>query len=265
GVVDRRRAAFGASGFERRPGGFSNERFAFVSVSAPAAERGDGVLVFDRAPKRAGVLELPALGGHGSEKSDAEHAPGAVAYLLGEGERLPGAALRVVDAAGLQGEPRELGEHSALPPRDADFATHCCALLDQFRCALLLAGVPCDRAERADRLRDPEVPFQPVVVSFVDRLALLDKRPRALEVALPHREVAQTMKEHRPAVLVPELLEEGEPLLPQPLSRVIVAGDGEAAAVAAQTMGAHLGPDGFGTAVFEERREPANALARVVP
>src|SRR5437763_4008256 len=72
------------------------------------------------------------------------------------------------------------------------------------------------------------------------------------------------MKEHRPAVLVPELLEEGETLLPQPLSRVIVAGDGEAAAVAAQCMGAQLGRDDFGTAVFEERREPANALARVV-
>src|ERR1700694_1637825 len=72
------------------------------------------------------------------------------------------------------------------------------------------------------------------------------------------------MEEHRAAVLVPELLEEGETLLPQPACSLVVTGDGEAAAVSAQGMGASVGRDGFGRGVFEKSREPAYALARVV-
>jgi hypothetical protein len=56
-------------------------------------------------------------------------------------------------------------------------------------------------------------------------------------------------------VLVSELFEEGQTLPPQPLGRVPVAGEGEAAAVSAQGIGAHLRRDRFGTGEVVEARQ----------
>jgi len=122
-------------------------------VASPTAERGDGVLVLDRAPEASGALELPALGGQAREKADAEHAAAPDLHLIGERLRLAGARVTLVDAAGIQGELGKLSQHSALPPGNGDLARQRHVLRDELVRTILVVGVAGERAERSDRLR----------------------------------------------------------------------------------------------------------------
>jgi len=110
-------------------------------VAPPAAERRTGVLALDRTPETAGALALPALGGQPREEADAEHAAASATHPIGERERLPGARLTLVEAAGIQRELGQLGQHSALPPGNGDLAGERHALRDELVSAILSASV----------------------------------------------------------------------------------------------------------------------------
>jgi hypothetical protein len=62
GVVERQRAALGASAVELRSGEFANSAFTCLAVAPPATERRAGLLVLDRTPEPAGALSLTAFG-----------------------------------------------------------------------------------------------------------------------------------------------------------------------------------------------------------
>jgi hypothetical protein len=178
-----------ATALELRSGNFANSRFTRLSVASPAAERRAGVFVLDRAPETAGAFELSALGGGDGENPDAEDAAGAVAKLLCEFEGGAGAIHRLLDAARLRGELRELGEHSGLPPQHADLTGEFCALCDQRVSAVLVSGIAHDRSERSDGLGHAP----PVVVSLVDCVACLDRARTTLDVNVYPEDVAEAI------------------------------------------------------------------------
>ena len=65
-------------------------------------------------------------------------------------------------------------------------------------------------------------------------------------------------------MLVPDLVDEGEALLPQRLGALEVAGDGGRSAVAAEGIRSGLGRDGLCLGMLEQPLEPADSFARVV-
>ena len=204
-------------------------------MASPTAERRASVLVGDGRPQFLSALALSAHRGQRRAEPDAEHASGAITDLLGEHEALACLHLCFVGAAGLQGEGRQLGEQPALPPANTRLARHREADRDELVRARLVPGVALDRTERADGLR-----LAPAVAgALVDSVALGHELAGAREVSAAHGADAEAMKENRSPVLVTELLEELEALLPEPLGGFVFAGDVVGAPVGAQGTGAN--------------------------
>ena len=89
------------------------------------------------------------------------------------------------------------------------------------RCAVEPTGVPFERPQRADGLR--ESPH--VVVPLVDGVALGDELACAVEVALAHRPDSQAVEEDCAPTIVAELLVQREAALVQTERRIVVAPD----------------------------------------
>ncbi|HVM56034.1 MAG TPA: hypothetical protein VMT74_01135, partial [Gaiellaceae bacterium] len=123
-------------------------RFEVGAVASPAAEGSDRVFVGDGRPEPLCVVVVSEAGGRAGEESDAEDAPRTVSVLVRDRERLSRPRVGLVNAAGVQEEGGELGEHPALPPADTDGARHRGTGFDELVGELSVAGVACDGAER---------------------------------------------------------------------------------------------------------------------
>ena len=101
------------------------------------------------------------------------------AHTLGDRERLPALAVRVVDPSLSERQRGELGQHPALPPGHPDGLRELRALPEPVERACVVSLVPVDRADRPRRLGVAPRSLEPVVVPRVNSVARLDELARA--------------------------------------------------------------------------------------
>src|SRR5262245_50209201 len=196
-------------------------RLAGRTVPEPAAERRADAIVLDRAPQPAGAGRVSAIRGDAREHTHAEHPAAVVAHHLSEGERLPGARIRVVDPSCGERQGGQLDEHPRTPPHDSDLLRELGALRDQLVRAVAVPRIALQRPERPDRLG--HAPH--VVVPLVDLVTRLDKPPRLAELTATHRLDPEPMPESGLPVLVPERLVQREAPRVSLVCRVVLARD----------------------------------------
>ena len=235
-------------------------------MATPAAERRYRVLILDRAPEQAGTLELPALGGDAREEADTEYRPARASSSSASSResraRISASSTRPALSARRRAPPasRSPTRRDRLPHGTPTSRASAALWAIRSNALRVVAGIARDRAERADRLRQPPAIAGPLV-DWPGSPRRVRAHARAPSAASPER---PAVEEHGATVLVSELLEEGEALLAQALGRLGVAGDVGRAPVRTQGRGANLGRHSFGLGLFEQSREPANCLRRVV-